>query len=178
MADVRDEALLVLRAQCGDREALETLLRASQASLFRYISSLVGPAAAEDVLQDVLIQICRKLKWLREPSLFRAWAFRVSSRAAFAQLKRDRRWLDRHEDGVPLDNLPATDRERLPQFFRELPELLEEVSPASRAVLMLHYVHDLSLEETAAVLEISPGTAKSRLAYGLSCLRQQLERKR
>jgi RNA polymerase sigma-70 factor, ECF subfamily len=50
--------------------------------------------------------------------------------------------------------------------------LLERVSPASRAVLLLHYVEDLSIDDTAAILDIGVGTAKSRLAYGLACLRE------
>lgn len=39
-------------------------------------------------------------------------------------------------------------------------------------MLNLHYLQDLPLQEVAAILEIGLGTAKSRLAYGLSCLRQ------
>ena len=55
-----------------------------------------------------------------------------------------------------------------------LPALLERVSPASRAVLALHYADDLSLDETAAVLDLHLGTVKSRLAYGLTTLRRLL----
>jgi DNA-directed RNA polymerase specialized sigma24 family protein len=44
-------------------------------------------------------------------------------------------------------------------------------------VLLLHYGQDLSIEEAAAVLGIAPGTAKSRLSYGLSCLRKLLTAK-
>ena len=46
------------------------------------------------------------------------------------------------------------------------------VSPSSRAVLLLHYQQHLSLEEAAAILDIPVGTAKSRLAYGLTTLRK------
>jgi RNA polymerase sigma-70 factor (ECF subfamily) len=56
--------------------------------------------------------------------------------------------------------------------------LLDQLSPASRAVLLLHYQHDLSLEESAAVLEIPLGTVKSRLHYGVSALRKQLTSER
>jgi len=56
--------------------------------------------------------------------------------------------------------------------------LLDFVSPASRAVLLLHYQHDLSLEESAAILEIPIGTAKSRLHYGVATLRKHLTSER
>ena len=46
------------------------------------------------------------------------------------------------------------------------------MSPASRAVVVLFYLHEMSLAEAAAVLEIPVGTAKSRLAYGLQVLRR------
>jgi RNA polymerase sigma-70 factor (ECF subfamily) len=57
----------------------------------------------------------------------------------------------------------------------DLPAALGEVSPASRAVLILHYVHDMKLEEVSDVLAIPLGTTKSRLAYGLRLLRRSLE---
>jgi RNA polymerase sigma-70 factor (ECF subfamily) len=56
--------------------------------------------------------------------------------------------------------------------------LLDRVSPASRAVLLLHYQHDLSLEESAAILEIPIGTVKSRLHYGVTTLRKHLTSER
>jgi len=70
------DPILVLRAQTGDRDALDALLRMCQSPLHRYITGLLGDAtAAEDVLQECLFRIARKLKWLSDPSLFRAWAF-------------------------------------------------------------------------------------------------------
>jgi DNA-directed RNA polymerase specialized sigma24 family protein len=48
-----------LRAQCDDRDALELLLRCVQPSLRRYVAGLIGAADADDVVQDVLIQVSR-----------------------------------------------------------------------------------------------------------------------
>jgi len=61
-----------------------------------------------------------------------------------------------------------------------LAELLdaELLSPASRAVLVLHFQEEMQLDEVAAVLEIPIGTVKSRLAYGLKSLRKYLSEKR
>lgn len=166
-----EQTLLVLLAQAGDRAALEQLLRNSHAPLRRYITRLAGADLADDILQETSIQIFRKLRFLREPAVFHAWALRIASRIAISHLKRAHRWL-------PLDNSPLGTLSPDPDlggppdaaFF----SLLDRVSPASRAVLLLHYQHDLSLEETAAILDIPVGTAKSRLHYGVATLRKHL----
>ena len=83
-ATIREQqALWVLRAQCDDREALGLLLESIQSPLHHYLRSLVGPDGADDVLQNVLVLIFRKLVFLEDPLLFRPWAFRIASRAAF-----------------------------------------------------------------------------------------------
>jgi RNA polymerase sigma-70 factor (ECF subfamily) len=172
-----DETLWALRAQCGDREALEHLLRSVQPTLHRYVRRLVGAADADDVVQDVLVSIARNVVWLIEPRLFRPWAFRISSRAAFSHLRRVRRRGVEETDGTVLAALPAPDA---PPDNALLAELLDGdvLSPASRAVLVLHFQEEMQLDEVAAVLEIPLGTAKSRLAYGLKTLRQYLSQKR
>ena len=48
----------------------------------------------------------------------------------------------------------------------------DRVTPASRAVLVLHFKEGMTLVEVAAILDIPVGTAKSRLAYGLAALRR------
>jgi RNA polymerase sigma-70 factor (ECF subfamily) len=53
---------------------------------------------------------------------------------------------------------------------------MESISPASRAVLVLHYQEDLPLPEVAAILGIPLGTVKSRLASGLAAARRNLYR--
>jgi RNA polymerase sigma-70 factor (ECF subfamily) len=179
MTNPKREALLVLLAQSGDRDALESVLREVQTDLLRYITGVVGSSGAEDVLQDVFLIVWRKLKWLRDPELFHPWVWRIASRASFKFLKKERRWSSStwNPDGetVLVDELPTRPAPS-PEFFSGLPAILEQISPASRAVLLLHYVQDLSIEETAAILDINIGTAKSRLAYGLTCLRKSMER--
>src|SRR5579862_979898 len=135
---------------------------------------LVGASSADDVLQEVLILVSRKLKWLDVPEAFHSWAYRVASRAAFRHLKKERRWSEQLRDEVILDDLPASESTVPPEL---LPELLnsDALSPASRAVLVLHFQEEVSLPEVAAILEIPLGTVKSRLAYGLAALRKKLD---
>src|SRR6202034_2616468 len=98
-----DQTMLVLLAQAGDRSALEQLLRDAYAPLRRYITRLAGVDLADDILQETSLQIFRKLPFLREPAVFRAWTFRIASRIAFSHLKRARRW--QPLDDAPLEHL-------------------------------------------------------------------------
>ena len=170
------EAWWVLRAQCDDREALELLLRSIQPAVHRYLCSLVGPSDADDVVQEVLVRVYRGLGWLETPGLFRPWVFRIASRAGFHHLKRKRRWREQVSDDALLEDVPAPEpppREELLPALRHM----DGISPASRAVLVLHFEEELSLPEVAAVLELPLGTVKSRLAYGLTALRKQLTKR-
>lgn len=167
----------MLQAQSGSREALDALFKSVQEPLFRYIVSLVNERQlAEDILQEVFIRIYRKLRWLREPHAFRAWCYQIATREAFRYLKRERLWTDQVRDEAVLNVVPAGGETAYsPELIERLPELVRDLSPASRAVIVLYYLHEMSLGETAAVLDIPVGTVKSRLAYGLERLRRRLE---
>lgn len=165
--------IVVLRAQAGDRAALEALLAGVQGPLYRYLRHLMNDAdLAEDVLQETLMQIYRKITWLREPTLLLAWAFRIASREAFRKLRvRQRLSETALDDADPVETEPL-DRDVV--LLEALPRHLASISPASRSVLTLHYVEELSLSEIADILGLSQGTVKSRLAYGLAQLRVAL----
>jgi RNA polymerase sigma-70 factor, ECF subfamily len=167
-----EETLWVLRAQSGDREAVEHLLLLLRPALARLVGSVVGPTDAEDVVQDVLVLIYRNLVWLRDPELFRPWAFRVASRAAFRHLKKARR-APIHVNDDLLETIQVDERRPSDEALAALGSV-DAVSPASRAVLILHFQEELTLAEVAAVLEIPIGTVRSRLAYGLTVLRKRL----
>ncbi|MDQ3012693.1 MAG: sigma-70 family RNA polymerase sigma factor [Acidobacteriota bacterium] len=169
----KQEIWWVLRAQAGEREALDELFHLMQEPLYRYIVSLISSRTlAEDILQEVFIIIYRNLRWLREPELFRPWAYRIATRETFKHLKRERRWADQNVDEIALEDMPAPPRDALtPQLVAQI---VAQVSPASRAVIVLHYLHEMPLVEVADVLGLALGTVKSRLAYGLDCLRKQL----
>jgi RNA polymerase sigma-70 factor (ECF subfamily) len=167
----RQQAQWVLLAQCGDREAIERLLRSVQSPLTRYVRAIVGNHDAEDVAQEVMVTIYRRIDSLLHPDLLKPWMYRIASRTAFRHLKQARRWPDHLRDDAALEQIAAPELQRLE---RDVDRLLqdERVTPASRAVLALHFKEGLTLAEVAAVLEIPLGTAKSRMAYGLATLRR------
>jgi RNA polymerase sigma-70 factor (ECF subfamily) len=173
-----EEAIWLLQAQSGDRDALDKLLSAMQARLHRYLRNLVRDEhLALDLLQDVFLIVVQKLRWLREPSAFQAWVFRIASRQAFRALKVKRTLASRYDEVASLEALAADapDDAIAPESLDRLPAMLREVSPASRAVLALHYLEGMTLQEVADILEIPVGTSKARLAYGLQALRKKLK---
>lgn len=179
MTNPKQEIFLVLRSQTGDKKAFDELLKRVQQPLFRYIYRLTGEhALAEDVLQEVFIIIYRKLGWLENPKLFRAWAYRIASRETFRRIQMEKRWTQQIRDEEILERISSDEKNEIyePELIAKIPDLLEEISPASRAVIVLHYLEEMSLSETAEILDIAPGTAKSRLAYGLESLRKKLKK--
>src|SRR5687768_6440397 len=168
----RRDAALIARAQLGDLSALDRLLASIQAPLYAHITNLVGdPDQAADVLQDALLSISRKLPSLRDARWFRAWAYRIATRLSIRVARRSRQY----EEMMDADALPevavADEELRLdPDEVRALHTALEAVPIGSRIVLRMHYLQGLTHVEIAEALEISPGTVKSRLHYGLTWL--------
>lgn len=169
------DPLLVLRAQLGDREAWEELMRVLGLRLAPYLRSIVGAQEAEDVLQDVLLIIYRKIKWLAEPAYVLTWSYRIAGREAFRRMRRihgsaiaqltDEEWAAIRARPVSADQNV---------LGQEAVRTLGELPPAARAVLGLHYLEGMSIDEAAEWLDIKPGTARSRLSFGLQSLRQRL----
>src|SRR6267143_4463826 len=88
----REQVMLVLRAQLGDRDALDKLYCSIFPNLLRFLDGIVqNVATAEDVMQEVFLLIYRKIRWLREPEHFRAWAYRLAAREAIRTANRGRR---------------------------------------------------------------------------------------
>lgn len=172
----QQQQIWVYRAQIGDRDALDRLLRSIQKPLYQYLCRMLDDhAQAEDVLQDVMIIICKKIKTVRNPEYFQSWAYRIATRQVYKTTKRQQRWREKFGSLIPLTEIEIAD-----EFFEqpdptEIDRLLESIarlSPPIRSVLVLHYQQEMSLSEVSAILGIATGTAKSRLAYGLSKLRK------
>jgi RNA polymerase sigma-70 factor, ECF subfamily len=169
-----DDVRLVLRAQAGDLAAFEQVLRSLEPALRRYVGRLVGARPiTDDVLQETFMRIWRGLGWLRDPALFRAWAYRIATRETHRLLGRERHREELRADDAELEQLAAPFAD--PAIRLDLESVLMRISPLARTVLAAHYFEGLTLEEAAAVTEAPLGTVKSRLASGLTQARALME---
>ncbi len=173
------ESLPVEAARAGVAEAWDTLFRRFQLPLFSYVVGLVrDEQAALDIVQESFINATRHLGALREDKRFGAWLFGI------AHQKCVQRWRRRPWTTVELED-PAAEEEREGEnprdwLIRKEQEerflgCVEALSPPHRAVLMLHFLEDFSLEEIAGITGSGLGTVKSRMHYAKRALRRLLE---
>ena len=166
---------VVERARSGDQEAFADLVHQISDTLLGVARRILrDPVLAEDVLQNALLTIWRKLPHLREPDRFEGWAFRILVHACYADAPRNRRWASTirvlHADvASDVDDIQTiSDRDELERAFRRLP--LDQ-----RAVFVLHHHVGLPLVAVAETLGIPDGTARSRLHYATRTLRAAFE---
>ena len=172
MDRVGRDALLVVRAQLGDRRSLADLVGHWHDPMWRYVRSMLGAAdLADDVTQEVWAAALRSLPGLRQPERFAPWLFTIARRTVVDHL-RDRYGQMDLPDGAHVDDDvdAVLDRAQVRDGLAELPA-------REREVLMLFYLHDLTLEDCAQVLEVPSGTVKSRLFRARRLLRDRLVEK-
>jgi RNA polymerase sigma-70 factor (ECF subfamily) len=165
---------LVERARQGDQEAFAEIVARSIGRLNGVARLLLhDPYAAEDAVQEALVDAWRDLPRLRDPARFDAWLRRLLVHACYDRARRDR-----NAAVVRLAEPPdrADDHESQPGIIArdEVERALRTISVEHQAALVLTYYLDLSLAEAAATLGIPIGTMKSRLDRARSALRAAL----
>ncbi len=165
------------RARRGDLEAFRELLRTHQARVFSIALRFTGQRAdAEELMQDVFLQLHGALAQIAGIDHLRHWLLRAVTHRCIDRLRR----AGRRPRLVPMDALPAASEpqahqaETDPLANARLRELLLELAPDARAVVLLRFQEDLDLAEIAAVLAIPLSTVKSHLRRSPDWLRAQL----
>ena len=151
---------LVEAAQQGDTGAMTALVR----DLAPYVGRICGAIAlddGDDALQETMIVVLKNLRSLREPAALHGWVRRIAVRESI----RVARARQRH---APLG--AVTDAGTTPAPVPDIDTavdvaaVLRDLPPEHRAVLVLRDLDGLSEADTAALLEVPPGTVKSRLS--------------
>jgi RNA polymerase sigma-70 factor, ECF subfamily len=175
-----DERELVARAQRGDVDAYEELVRAYQGIAFRTAYVLAGNAAdAEEAAQDAFVKAYRALWRFRAGAPFKPWLLRIVANEA-----RNRRRSAGRRTALALRAAQVPSGEAAPspeaalidaERREELIAALDRLAESDREAIACRYFLDLSEAETAAALGMRRGTVKSRLSRALDRLRTELE---
>ena len=160
-------AATVRAAQRGDTMAMNALVD----ELMPYVGRIcrgIAPDRSEDAAQEALIAILKNLRQLREPDALRSWARRIAAREAVRAAQQSRR-----EPAHPPQEMAAPSSASLGVEVRDQ---LERLEPDQRAVIVLRDVEGLSEQEAAELLEVAPGTIKSRLHRARARFRREWSR--
>jgi RNA polymerase sigma-70 factor (ECF subfamily) len=141
------------------------------------------PQDAEEVAQETLLKVFQNFDQLREPQHVRAWVYRIAKNACLMQRRRNV-FAPEHE--LSVDDLPPeseiSDSAHLPEDELEQSELravlhqvILELPPHYRCVVLLRDIEQLSTEETAQTLDLSPEAVKTRLHRARLAMREKLD---
>jgi RNA polymerase sigma-70 factor, ECF subfamily len=154
--------------------AFAALVRQHQRLVFSLaLRMLSDPHRAEDLAQDVFLQLHRKLAVIESAAHLMFWLRKVTTNLAIDRLRQEHR----HE-AVPLDDDPGVEyesREADPLLERRLRGYVGELSPAARAVVLLRFQEDLDPSDIAETLDMSLNTVKSHLRRSLEALREKFQ---
>jgi len=169
----------LLRSACGgDAKAFEGLVRLHQASVYSIGYRMLGKRdAAEDLAQDVFLQLYRKLDSIESIEHLGFWLRRVAANLAIDRLRRAPFTTGYSLESVApeLADPPADDAAGGDLLMaRALWKLLGELAPAARAVMVLRYQEDRDVAEIATALDMPVNTVKSHIKRSLTALRGKM----
>jgi RNA polymerase sigma-70 factor (ECF subfamily) len=177
-------AVLVQRAQAGDRDALSALVQSQQTYVYSIAMSLMhNPADAADMTQEAFIRLLRSLGTYRGETKFTTWLYRLVTNICLDGLRRRGRPVESLDDTASMqsgddaqsagERLADNDRWTHPEEELELRESATEVRAAlgqlpapQRLALTLHYFQEMRYEDIADTMGLPLNTVKSHIRRG------------
>jgi RNA polymerase sigma-70 factor (ECF subfamily) len=145
----------------GDRAALESFIRSSQADLWRFIAHCVPANAIDDVVQETYIRALRALPAFQAASSARTWLLAIGRRAA-ADMHRSIARRTRLQQR--LERQPAQVAALPEHISIESSELLQLLDQDRRDAFILTQLMGCTYEEAATICDTELGTIRSRVA--------------
>lgn len=169
-----NELNLVSRARKGDRDAFAALLERYEKQVYHQALRMVGnPEDAADVTQETFLKVWQGLPSFQGDSSFSTWLYRLTGNTCIDHLRKEKKRRgdasldDEERDFSAYLSAPAPTPQRAleeQELQKAVAEGLAQLSDEHRQVLILREINGLSYDEIAAVLNVTEGTVKSRIA--------------
>jgi RNA polymerase sigma-70 factor (ECF subfamily) len=182
------EADLIARIKAGDRSLFYDLIQPYQRTVYAAAYSVLGnPTDAEDAAQEAFLKALTHIGQFRSEAKFSTWLVQITLNEARLRLRKERKGLyssidegRQDDDGeyFPIDyadwrEIPSETLQRK-ELKQALERALAALKPIYREVLILRDVQHMSIAETAAALEISEPSVKTRLLRARLMMRDAL----
>ena len=182
------DVALMLRVQTGDHAAFAELFRKLAPKVLQYARRFVGSEArAEELTQDVFVQVFRFRHRYRPESRLSTWVFTITTNLCLNELRRPERQLrvdlwdhrdgEGRPEGPPLpdpDAVTAEEGAATRELSRRLEAAIAELSPKQRAALLLSRIDGLAYRDVAEALGCTEGAVKALLFRATQALKQRL----
>jgi len=163
---------LIEAARGGDEKALVSLITAAQPDVRRYAARTCRAADIDDAVQETLLLLYRRVGTLRAVTSFSAWLFAVARRACLRLLRRSMGMGD-----APADDMDVRMAHLAPEDLRiDLSRAIQSLPEHYREVILLRDIEELSIDEIAAVLDLTRESVKARIHRARLLIREYLIR--
>ncbi len=170
---MENDAQLIYRILSGDDEAFTALVRKHQKGVHALAWREVGDFHfAEDITQDVFLQVYKKLSTLKNPNQFAGWLYVIANRLCKNWQKKNKSVIKSTED-VPVFEMQRmsydryvsdkNEKERSERRHKIVKKLLEKLPESERTVMILYYLGEMTVKEIGNFLGVSVNTITSRL---------------
>lgn len=180
---------LVARARANEADAFREIMRRNNRRLFRLARSILrDDGEAEDAVQDAYLGAFLRLDAFRGDSALSTWLSRIVINEALGRLRARR--AARRTGGPEMEGpdaqviafpgLAAENPEQVTaqrEILRVAESAIDALPMPFRAVFVARVLEDMSIEETAALLETKPATVKTQLHRARQMLREDLDRR-
>ena len=171
---------LVKAAAAGSSEAFEQLYQLHNRRVFSLCLRMLGSGGpAEDMTQEVFMQVYRKIGSFRGDSLFTTWLHRLTVNQVLMHFRKRGVKLEHTSEEGDFTNVvetPLQSTRRISMVERiDLDRAIAELPPGYRTVFILHDVEGYEHEEISGLLKVSVGTSKSQLHKARMRLRDLLK---
>jgi len=162
---------LVTCSQAGDKQAFERLLQRWQPRLLSYAQrQLRDKDGAYDVVQECLLTVAKGIKNLNDPAAFPNWIYRILHNKGCDWISARQR--QRRDDQLTL---AETDTKASESDNRLVQQGLGQLAREHYLTVYFFYIEEFSLHEIAVIMDVPPGTVKSRLFTARKKLAQLLD---
>lgn len=173
---------LARAAAAGDSVAFEKLYEQHHRRVYSLCLRMLGNSThAEDLTQEVFLQVYRKLSSFRGDSAFTTWLHRLTVNQVLMHFRRRGVKLEHTSEEGDFTNVvdtPLQSTRRISMVDRlALEKAISELPPGYRTVFVLHDVEGYEHNEISGLLEVSIGTSKSQLHKARMRLRELLTKK-
>jgi RNA polymerase sigma-70 factor, ECF subfamily len=167
----------------GDPDAFRKLVERHQHLVIGTIARMIGPSEAEDLAQQVFLNVWKAAPRWRPSARFTTWLLTIARRIVFNESRRRMRARVRLSDRSEETEVEAPSPEHPPDAEMSRRELHDEIRAAiallpekERFAVVLRQYEGLSYEEIAGALDTSVSAVKSLLFRARTTLRSKLER--